>query len=240
MLTKSNLSGLNLDELRAEHESALSKILSIQQIQENEEAWLEERKGKFTASEFVRLMGYEDVNKFPDGAMTYVTEKVLEIVTTGEKKQLSTLSIEHGKDTEIEAVEKFSEKYGLEVYNYGNEQKYIALTNDVGCTPDGLIGIDKGVESKCPDSKTHLFYLEELTIDNFKKLCTKYYWQIQGSMYITNRKSWYFISYDPRFKNESKRLFVLEIQRNDTDIKKLENRLTEAIKRKKERLKAFE
>jgi hypothetical protein len=32
----------------------------------------------------------------------------------------------------------------------------------------------------------------------------------------------------------------LEIERNDIDISKLEKRLTEAIKRKKQRLKAFE
>ncbi|MBE8727950.1 lambda exonuclease family protein [Flavobacterium hungaricum] len=236
MLTKNSLAGIDLDELRAEHESALNKMNQ----KSKEEEWLELRKGKFTASEFVRLMGYEDKEGFPDGAITYVTEKVLEVVTTNENKQLATKSVEHGKDTEIEAVEKFMQQFGIEVYNYGEDQEYVPLTNDVGCTPDGLIGDGKGVETKCPDSKTHLYYLEHLTLSNFKKECTKYYWQIQGSMYITNRKSWYFISYDPRFKNENKRLFVLEIPRNDIDIAKLEKRLTEAIKRKRLRLKSFE
>ena len=59
-------------------------------------------------------------------------------------------------------------------------------------------------------------------------------------MYVTGRKYWYFVSYDPRFIKLEKRLFVLRIERNEIDIKKLENRLTEAIRRKKERLKAFE
>lgn len=212
----------------------------LSSLKSKEEEWLEKRKGKFTMSEAIRLMGYEDKDEFPEGAITYVTEKVLEIVTTGEKKQFTTNSVEWGKDTEIEAVEVFCKEYDLEVYNYGDDQEYVELTEDVGCTPDGLIGKDKGLESKCPDSKTHLSYLENLTVENFKKLCTKYYWQIQGSMYVTNRKSWYFISYDPRFKNPSKRLFVLEIFRNDVDIAKLEKRLTEAIRRKHLRLKAFE
>jgi YqaJ-like viral recombinase domain len=212
----------------------------LKSLKGKEDLWLEKRKGKFTASEFVRLMGYEDKDVFPDGAITYVTEKVLEVVTTNENKQLSTHSVEWGKDTEIEAVEKFVEKYGFEVSNYGDDQQYVELTKDVGCTPDGLIYKEFGIETKCPDSKTHLHYLENLTIDNFKKECTKYYWQIQGSMYITGRKAWFFISYDPRFKKEEKRLFVLKIQRNDTDISKLEKRLLEAIKRKNQRLKAFE
>lgn len=233
---KISLEGIDLDQLRAEHESALNKMNQSSK----EDEWLEQRKGKFTASEFVRLMGYEDKDVFPDGAVTYVTEKVLEIVTTNENKQLSTHSVDWGKETENEAVVVFSEKYGFEVYNFGDNQQYVELTKDVGCTPDGLIEKDFGIETKCPDSKTHLHYLEKLTIENFKKECTKYYWQIQGSMYITGRKAWFFISYDPRFKNENKRLFVLRIERNDIDISKLEKRLTEAIKIKKQRLKAFE
>lgn len=216
-----------------------SAVISETEI-DREEAWLKQRKGKFTASEFDRLMGYEDKDAFPDGAITYVTEKVLEIVTTGENKQISSASVAWGSDTEIEAVEEFVKKTGLDVFNYGDDQEFAELGMHIGCTPDGLIGTDQGIESKCPDSKTHLYYLETLNLENFKSLCKKYYWQIQGSMYITGRKSWYFISYDPRFKNVNKRLFVLEIVRNDIDIAKLEKRLTEAIKRKKERLKAFE
>jgi hypothetical protein len=233
---KSSFQGIDLEELRAEHESALNKMNQ----QSKEDVWLEKRKVRFTVSEFVRLMGYEDSAVFPEGAITYVTEKVLEVVTTGEKKQLNTASVNHGKETEVEAALEFMKKYNLVVCNYGDDQEFIELGEHVGATPDGLIGKDKGIETKCPDSKTHLLYLETLTVENFKKSCTKYYWQIQGSMYVTGRDSWYFVSYDPRFKNESKRLFVLEIHRNDTDIAKLEKRLTEAIKRKRERLKAFE
>jgi YqaJ-like viral recombinase domain len=218
----------------------LSQAVVLNTELDKTQAWLEQRKGKFTASEFNRLMTYEDKDVFPDGANTYVTETVLEIITIGESKQIYNSAIEWGKENENEAVEVFSEKYGFEVYNYGENQKFITLGKHIGCTPDGLIESDGGVETKCPDSKTHLYYLETLTVENFKKECKDYYWQIQGSMYITTRKYWYFISYDPRFKKEDKRLFVLKIQRNETDIKKLENRLTEAIRRKKERLKAFE
>jgi len=73
------------------------------------------------------------------------------------------------------------------VYNYGENQKFIKLGEHIGCTPDGLIESDGGTETKCPDSKTHLYYLENLTVENFKKECKDYYWQIQGSMYITNK-----------------------------------------------------
>ncbi|EMY3482139.1 YqaJ viral recombinase family protein [Flavobacterium psychrophilum] len=218
----------------------LSQAVVLEKEFDKNESWLNQRKGNFTASEFVRLMGYEDKEVFPSGAITYVTEKVLEIVTTGEKKQLTTASVEWGSDTEIEAVEKFMITHDVVVYDFGDNQKFIKLGEHIGCTPDGLIGNDQGIETKCPDSKTHLGYLETLTVESFKKDCTKYYWQIQGSMYVTGRKGWFFVSYDPRFKNEDKRLFVLKIERNEADIAKLEKRLTEAIKLKKERLKDFE
>lgn len=210
---------------------------SLQNLTNKREEWLQNRKGKFTASEFHRLMGYDDKEELPKGAITYVIEKVLEEATTGEKKGFSTDSTEWGNETEKEAAEKFAEKYSLEISKYGDNQELIKLTKDVSCTPDGLTSDDAGFETKCPDSKTHLFYLENLTENNFKQLCTDYYWQVQGGMYITGFKKWYFISYDPRFKNESKRLLVLEIKRNDEDIEKLQKRLQQAIKLKREKLK---
>lgn len=213
-------------------------------ISENEldkqEFWLNQRKGKFTASEFVRLMGYENKPDFPDGAKTYVIEKVIDLCTNQLQSdtKFSNSAIDWGKNTEVEAVEMFIKKMNLKVAFFGDNQNFIEKSKDVGCTPDGLIDISAGIEVKCPDSKTHFNYITSLNLENFKKECTKYYWQIQGSMYITNRIFWYFISYDPRFINVEKRLFILKIERNQNDIDKLENRLTSAIQLKNKLLKS--
>ena len=111
----------------------------------------------------------------------------------------------------------------------GEEQEFIQISDYVGCTPDGLIGENKGIETKCPDSKTHYFNLLNLKAESIKEIYPEYYWQIQGSLYITGRKSWYFVSYDPRFKNPEKRILILEIKRNEEDITDLKRKLFDAV-----------
>lgn len=218
-----------LNQSRAEHQAALEKIQEI----EKREKWLKDRRGKFTSSEYGRLMGYENDPKYQTqltkGGMTYAYEKYLETITS-ESDSFSTSSTEHGNEFEKEAAVQFMEETGLVVANYGIDQEFIELGEHLGCTPDGLIGDDAGFESKCPNSKTHDHYLSNIQCqDSFKKTCSDYYWQIQGSMYITGRKKWYFVSYDPRFVEQKERLLILRIDRNEEDIENLKNRLRLAI-----------
>ncbi|MDB0602132.1 YqaJ viral recombinase family protein [Tenacibaculum maritimum] len=216
---------------------SLSNLKS--ESQEKINAWLESRRGKFTASEFHRLMGYEDKDTFPKGAETYAIDKAIEILTVRDEESYTNASMDWGNLNEKDAVEKFMEDIGLEVYNYGENQEFQTLGDNIGCTPDGLISTDGGIETKCPNSKTHFSYLKLKNQDQFKKECKNYYWQIQGSMYVTNRKYWYFISYDPRYKDDNKQLKVLKISRNDEDIQKLKGRLIQAIKYRDTQLKSI-
>ena len=127
-------------------------------------------------------------------------------------------------------------KTGKVVFNYGDDQEFIKASPTVGATPDGLIAEDEGLEVKCPDSKTHYERLRFLNAENFKEKEKQYYWQIQGCMYVTGRKRWYFVDYDPRFKNEEKRLLIIVIERNEEDITKLKRKLFLANKEYKEQL----
>lgn len=194
--------------------------------------WLLQRRGKFTASEFFRLMTFENKGAYlPDGAKTYCEEAAIELLTEPSIDLENTYvsdSVQWGKDTEVEAVEMFALTHGITVEKYGDEQEFIDLEN-YGCTPDGLIGDDYGVEIKCPNSKTHLSYLKIADLETFKKVCTNYYWQIQGSLLITGRKGWYFVSYDPRVKYDGLRMKVLLIERNEADIDHLLERINLAV-----------
>lgn len=224
----SNLAQIT-EEAKAEHQAALAKIQEMNKHKE----WLEKRKSRFTSSEYGRLMGYEDNPKYDEvltkGGLTYAYEKYLEEITT-ETKSITSAAIEHGNEFEVEAAERFMKETDLEVYAYGKDQEFQELGKDLGCTPDGLIEDYSGLETKCPDSKTHDTYLSTITdVASFKKLCNKYYWQIMGAMYITGRKSWYFVSYDPRMKNKDEQILILKIERNEEDIEKLKKRLRLAI-----------
>lgn len=62
-----------------------------------------------------------------------------------------------------------------------------------GCSPDGLVGGDGGLELKSPLAKTHIAYLiaDELP-DAYKP-------QVHGSLVVTGREWWDFMSYVPGF-----------------------------------------
>lgn len=72
----------------------------------------------------------------------------------------------------------------------------------IGCSPDGIImhhghpdGVireDKGLEIKCPEPITHMSYY-------LRGECPKKYMpQVQGSMWVTGLKQWWFMSYHPK------------------------------------------
>lgn len=219
--------------------------------------WLAQRRGIFTASEFHRLCTFRegklikgvkakkgkngepdieevpdsyDTEFFPDGAKTYAIEKAVEMLTMQDMTPTyKNKAMEWGNDYEAEAVDMIYQKYGLVVEKYGDEQEFIKLGKDVGCTPDGLIDDDAGIETKCPESTTHIKYLQIQSIEEFKELKSEYYWQIQGCMYVTGRKKWLFVSYDPRFLDERLRLKTMIIYRDESDIAFLEKRLKQAV-----------
>lgn len=240
MLTKIKLNLEDLQLVSAEHESALAKMQEAIIKEQKREAWLKKREFKFSSSNCHRLMTYEDkIDTLPKGAMTYVEEIVIEILTAGKgKKNFTNDSMDRGNEEEKFAVLKFEEKTGLKLYATNEDQEFIQMCSYFGGTPDGLFGEDGLVEIKCPDSKTHLFYLRALkTPEDLKKHCPNYYWQIQGNLLASGRKTAYFISFDDRFENEKYQFLALGIPRNDDDIAKLKKRLQMAEKHKQELLK---
>ena len=80
---------------------------------------------------------------------------------------------------------------------------------EVGCSPDGLVGEDGGIEGKCPNPATHPSYLELVDTPP-----SEYRWQVQGSMLVTGRPWWDFVSYHPDFPDELQ-LHVVRVKRDE-------------------------
>lgn len=101
----------------------------------------------------------------------------------------SNTAMQRGIELEPEAravFEMLTEKEVQQVgFCYFDERK------DRGCSPDGLIGDDSGLEIKCPSLPVHIEYLLN------GKLPATYYQQVHGSMLITGRSEWIFFSYYP-------------------------------------------
>ena len=242
MLTRDNIILEDFEIMSAEHESALIKIKEAAESQQKHEAWLKSREGKFTSSNCHKLMTYEDKpDEFPKGAMTYVEEIVIEILTDGKgKESYKSDDMDRGNEMELQAIERFETETGLKCYATGEDQKFVELCSYFGGTPDGFFdGAEEDglIEVKCPKSKTHLFYLRNLkTQADLKKHCTNYYWQLQGNLLATGRRTAYYISYDDRFTNPEQQILILKIERNDEDIEKLKKRLAMAERHKQQLL----
>ena len=121
-------------------------------------------------------------------------------------------------------VESFArEAYELETGNSVIESGFLLHPDYdfVGCSPDGLIGDDKGLEMKCPrSSAVHLKRFVSGVPD-------EYIPQIQGCMWVTGRTSWDFVSYDPRMP-ESHRILIINVKRDEEYIEKLKVAVLEA------------
>lgn len=213
--------------------AVFTPIAVVDEARELRNQWKKKRWGKFTASEFHRLMADgRTKGSIGKSAESYVLEKVAECVAEfqPEDRYISE-AMQWGLDHEADAIQAFVERTGIEVSMTGDSQEFFqSECGNYGCTPDGVI-VDSlsGIEVKCPNTATHIQYLSIIGAEGLKAVEPKYYWQIQGSMLVTGAAMWHFASFDPRIINPEKRLHTTIIKRVDADIALLKERLHWAI-----------
>ncbi len=181
--------------------------------------WNAIRAGKFTASvDFQQLVtGRDDTKK------KLIRKKVAEYIT-GQPvlNEYTNGNIQRGKELEAQAREAFEMATGLAVRQVG----FIEGSEWHGASPDGLIGEDGGIEIKSRDVHTHL----DCFLDGFDK---SYQWQIQGNLWVSERKLWYFVSYNPHYARFNKHLFIQKIQRDEVAISQIKAAVEIAVKQVK-------
>lgn len=130
----------------------------------------------------------------------------------------------NGIEREAEARTLFEMVHGVEVQQVG-----LIYTDDKSahCSPDGLIGEKSGYEVKNPLSKTHIKYL----LDG--KLPTEYFCQVQFSLFVSGRGSWWFMSHYPGIRPFMVEVFRDEkwIEKCDKELKAFNQELEEMVKR---------
>lgn len=175
--------------------------------------WLAERCGHATASKLSDVMA-----KIKSGEAETRRKYRLQVVTerlTGRPAPsgYQNAAMQWGVETEAEARMCFESERGAMVIETGFLKH--ASIPWFGASPDGLIGDDGMLELKCPESTTHLEWMEAA------KVPAKHVPQIQGQMAVTGRKWVDFASYDPRFP-DGLQLFIVRCPRDDAYIKALE------------------
>lgn len=126
----------------------------------------------------------------------------------------------NGKGLETLAYTMLAEKYSKNRYSFTNpdiergieledqaRQTYRILHDDVeevgfvemdeyvGCSPDGLIGKDGGLEIKCVNDVNFF----RLLVNGSDGIEYKYLWQVQMSLLVTKRKWWDLVFYNPNY-----------------------------------------
>lgn len=187
-------------------------------IYETKEDWLKWRKGLFTASQISKLMTASKAKYRP-----YILECIADKLAPGEPEYYSQ-AMQHGVDTEPQAVLKYAEVKGLDVnaddFIYTSVGGWVFFTHhhfNIGGTPD-IILPDRICEIKCPSSKQHIDYL---LCDNGLDLPTDYYYQMQLNMYLAQRWKCDFISFDDRLHDDKLHIKIIEIERDEDVINKL-------------------
>lgn len=166
--------------------------------QQRSEEWFAQRMGRFTSSEFYKLMTSPKSKSeiLSEGAKTYVMEKVAETLTGQSKPSFDSLAMSWGTENEPQAREWYTKLSGSMVEECG----FIQHGEHAGGSPDGLVGTDGGIEIKCPYiSSNHVAHLEITDNESMLSTAKDYYWQMQSLMFFSGRKWWDFVSCDPRF-----------------------------------------
>lgn len=176
--------------------------MKLHNVQQGTPEWLELRLGLPTASEFHNLITPLWKTKTGEGPNTYLCRKIVEKVCRHIDEDFGGgFAMEQGFILEHEAIPWFEFAHDVAVERVG-----FCTTDDgrVGCSPDGLIGEDGGIEMKCPLPHTHLKYLLAGTLP------ADYAAQVHGSMYVTGRPWWMFVSYSRKFP-----ALVIKVERDE-------------------------
>jgi len=154
-------------------------------IEQRTEEWFALRNLKMTAS------NASIVVTAGKGLTTYCRQLFLESILPNNRETFISADMERGILLEPDARNLYQEitSQTVDLVAFVEHSKY------VGCSPDGLIGKDGGLEIKCAGDKVHLGYILDGEIPK------DYYNQVQMCLLITKRKWWDLAFYNPNFPN---------------------------------------
>lgn len=179
-------------------------------LQQGSPEWFRARLGCASASRFGDILA--TTKSGPAASrQNYLTQLVLERLTGRVADSYTTPAMERGTECEPRARAAFEAHTGLLVEEVG----FIKRGEWLGCSPDGFCGEEEGLEIKVPQSATHL---ETLLAG---AMPAKHLPQVMGSMLVTGRKRWHFVSWDDRFPPPMQ-LFHTVVERDEAYLVKLE------------------
>lgn len=187
--------------------------MRIDQNEQGSPEWLAARLGIPSASMFAKIVTTKGA--WSTSADSYINQLVAERLTGEREEVFQSHHMIRGTELEPDARDLYSLMTDSEVTEVGF---CLHDTLAAGCSPDGLIGEDGGLEIKCPAPSTHVEYLRGGVLPS------KYKQQVMGCLWITGREWWDFMSYHPTMKP-----LIVRVERDEEYIAALENCVTQAV-----------
>ena len=178
--------------------------MKIHDCIQGSESWFDIKRGLISASRF------SDVLNKGTGRSLYMRKLAAERLTGLTEETYSNKNMENGIDNEAAAKEFYELLNDCPVDQVG----FIERNEWVGCSPDGLVGTDGGIEIKSVIASTHIN-----TIDK-DKMPTTYIPQVQGAIWVSDRKWWDWVEYCPTMTVRP--FYCTRIFRDEPYIAKLE------------------
>lgn len=171
--------------------------------------WLQARLGVPSASQFHRIITLKKMERSAS-ADGYCHELVAEWLLGQPTDFDASQFMERGTALESDARRWYEFQQDVEVEQVGfileDERRY-------GCSPDGLVGEEGGLEIKCLGAAKHVGALVAL---DREPQPTEHYAQVQGGMLVTGRSFWELLYYHPSLPPA-----LVRYQRDDVFLHKL-------------------
>lgn len=176
-------------------------------LQQGSPEWLEFRKTKITATGAYELLQGRSI------------QSILDEKANSEDNFSGNYYTERGHLLEKEARDLYSELNSVEVVEVGAviNKKY----PDYACSPDGLVLSEGGIEIKC--------FKEDRQEDVFENLDPEIVCQIQFNLFITERKWWDWVLYNPEVEDISKAYHCKRFYPDEEIFKKFRQALTSPV-----------
>ena len=174
-------------------------MMQIIDCEQGTPEWFAARLGVPTASAFSTILSSNKEAKDKKTRTEYMRKLAGEIVTGEPMESYSNVHMERGKVQEDEARDLYAFMRDCDPQRVG-----FIRNGDRGCSPDSLIGDDGGLEIKTA--------LPHIQIDRLLRgtLPAEHKAQVQGNIWLCERKWWDFVSYCPKLP-----LLVVRVERDD-------------------------
>lgn len=204
-------------------------------MEQRTEEWFAARLGKVTASKVADVMartksGYGAARK------NYMMELLCQRLTGTREEGFTTAAMQRGNDLEPIARSAYEADTGLMVFETGLCDH--PIIEGFAASPDGIVGDNGLLEIKCPNTATHIAFMETLIPDK------KYQWQMLAQMACSGRDWCDFVSFDDRLP-EPLQYVKVRFLRDEHKIKLMEEEvesflfeLAEKVQQMQERIAA--